>query len=155
MWAQTRFGTLRIDHAGVAAKYADPERALTRLYALETLRLTACIARELPGLYRQMQHLRAQLDPALPPGWHRFEAALVADHATLDDSLSLLDAAYEEADCPQWSDQGCLRPDAIAAARTARLDKEKARLRIKLVELREETQPAAARPIAALRRRPS
>ena len=138
LWAQTRFGTLRIDHANVAASYADPERALTRLYALETLRLTALIARELPGLHRQMQRLRRLIDPALPQDWHRFEAMLGGHDATLDDSLALLGAAYETDACPQWSDQGCLRPDAIAAARAARLDKEKARLRIKLAELLDE-----------------
>ncbi|MFO7543152.1 MAG: VWA domain-containing protein [Thiobacillus sp.] len=144
LWAQTRFGTLRIDHAGVAADYADPERALTRLYALETLRLTARIARELPGLHRELQRLRAQLDPGLPPGWRRFEAALATEQATLEDSLALLEDAYDEADCPLWSDQGSLRPEAIAAARLARLDKEKARLRIKLADLLEEhdTTPA-------------
>ena len=148
LWAQTRFGTLRIDHADVAARYADPERALTRLYALETLRLTARIARELPGLHRQMQRLRTQLDPALPPGWQAFEAALARHEATLDDSLALLEAAYAETDCPQWSDQGCLRPDAIAAARAARLDKEKARLRIKLAELLDEhrIKPSGPQP---------
>jgi len=147
LWAQTRFGSLRIDHAAVASGYADPERALARLHVLETLRLTARIARELPGLHRQMQRLRAQLDPALPPAWQRFEAALASDQATQDDSLALLGAAYDEADCPQWSDQGCLRPDAIAAARAVRLDKEKARLRIKLAELLEEH--AAAQPDSA------
>ena len=147
LWAQTRFGSLRIDHAAVASGYADPERALARLHALETLRLSARIARELPGLHRQMQRLRGQLDPALPPGWHRFEAALASDHATPDDSLALLGAAYDEADCPHWSDQGCLRPEAIAAARASRLDKEKARLRIRLAELLEEH--AAAQPDSA------
>ncbi|MGB9129900.1 MAG: VWA domain-containing protein [Thiobacillus sp.] len=147
LWAQTRFGSLRIDHAAVASGYADPERALARLHALETLRLTACIARELPGLHRQMQRLRGELDPVLPPAWQRFEAALASDQATQDDSLALLGAAYDEADCPQWSDQGCLRPDAIAAARAVRLDKEKARLRIKLAELLEEH--AAAQPDSA------
>ncbi|MBI3432017.1 MAG: VWA domain-containing protein [Hydrogenophilales bacterium] len=149
LWAQTRFGSLRIDHAGIAAGYADPERALARLYALETLRLTARIARELPGLHRQMLRLRAQLDPALPRGWQRFEAALAAEQATSDDSVALLDAAYDEAGCPQWSDQGSLRPEAIASARAARLDKEKARLRIKLAELLEEHQAAQAGPQAA------
>ncbi|PKO71267.1 MAG: nitric oxide reductase activation protein, partial [Betaproteobacteria bacterium HGW-Betaproteobacteria-17] len=149
LWAQTRYGSLRVDHAALAAGYADPERALTRLYALETLRLTARIARELPGLHREMQRLRAQLDPDLPPAWQRFEAALAAEQATVDDSLALLGAAYDEADCPQWSDQGCLRPDAIAAARAARLDKEKARLRIKLAELLEEHTAAQPDPQAA------
>ena len=149
LWAQTRFGSLRVDHATIAAGYADPERALTRLYALETLRLTARIARELPGLHRQMQRLRALLDPPLPSGWQRFEAALAAEQATIDDSLALLDAAYDEAECPQWRDQGCLRPDGIAAARDARLDKEKARLRIKLAELLEEHTAAQPDPQAA------
>lgn len=149
LWAQTRFGTLRIDHAAVAAGYADPERALGRLHALETLRLTACIARELPGLHRQMQRLRALLDPPLPSGWQRFDAALATGQATLDDSLALLDAAYDEAECPQWSDQGCLRPEAIAAARAARLDKEKARLRIKLAELLKEQRNLQPDPQAA------
>ncbi|MGK2951351.1 MAG: nitric oxide reductase activation protein NorD [Thiobacillus sp.] len=142
LWAQTRYGSLRIDHASIVASYADPERALARFYALETLRLTARIARELPGLHRQMQRLRALLDPALPPGWQRFATVLADDQATPDDSLALLDAAYDETDCPQWTDQGCLRPDAIAAARAARLGKEKARLRIKLAELLEELQAA-------------
>jgi nitric oxide reductase NorD protein len=154
LWAQTRFGTLRIDHADVAARYADPERALTRLYALETLRLTARIARELPGLHRQMQHLRTQLDPVLPLGWQAFEAALSHHEATLDNSLALLDAAYAATDCPQWSDQGCLRPDAIAAARAARLDKEKARLRIKLAELLDEHKTKQSGPLSAPDRPP-
>ena len=149
LWAQTRYGTLRADFAATAAKYADPDRALARLHALETLRLTARIARELPGLHRQMLRLRAQLDPELPPGWQRFGAELAADQATLDDSLRLLGAAYEEADCPQWSDQGCLRPEAIAAARAARLDQEKARLRIKLAELLEEHTAALSNPESA------
>ena len=148
LWAQTRFGSLRIDHATIAAGYADPERALTRLYALEILRLSAQIARELPGLHRQMQRLRGQLDPALPTSWQPYEATLSSREATMDDSLALLAAAYDEADCPQWSDQGCLRPDAIAAARSARLDIEKARLRIKLAELLDEHQANQAEALA-------
>ncbi len=144
LWAQTRFGSLRVDHAAIAADYDDPERALSRLYALETLRLTARIARELPGLHRQMLRLRTQLDPALPPAWQQIEARLATPDATLDDSLAMLGTAYDEPDCPQWSDQGCLRPEAIAAARAARLDKEKARLRIKLAELLDEHKASQA-----------
>lgn len=149
LWAQTRFGTLRIDFDQISVRYADPERALARLHALETLRLSACIARELPGLYREMQRLRALLDPELPPGWQRFETALAIKEATPDDSVAMLDAAYEEADSPVWSDQGNLRPDAVAAARAARLDKEKARLRIKLAELLADHRAAQAAPQAA------
>jgi nitric oxide reductase NorD protein len=140
LWAQTRFGTLRIDLVAAAAGYPDPERALNHLHALETLRLSAQIKRELPGLHRVMQGLRSRLDAPLSPAWQAFEAQLAASDATVDDSLALLESAYAEAGCPRFSDQGCIRPDAIAAARAARLDKEKARLRIKLAELLAEQQ---------------
>ncbi|OGU21270.1 MAG: nitric oxide reductase activation protein [Hydrogenophilales bacterium RIFOXYD1_FULL_62_11] len=142
LWAQTRFGTLRIDPVAAAASYPDPERALTHLYALEVLRLSARIARELPGLHREMQRLRSLLDAPLSPAWQTFASQLAAPDATLDDSLALLGAAYAEAGCPHFSDQGCLRPDAITAARAARLEKEKARLRIKLADMLEEHQAA-------------
>ncbi len=138
LWAQTRFGTLRIDFAEIGKRYDDPDRALARLHALETLRLSALIARELPGLHREMQRLRDALDAPLQPGWHAFAAALGAPDASESSSLVLLDAAYAFDDCPAWHDQGGLRPDAIAAARAVRLEKEKARLRIKLAELLEE-----------------
>ncbi|MFN3752336.1 MAG: nitric oxide reductase activation protein NorD [Thiobacillus sp.] len=137
-WAQTRFGTLRIDFAAIGARYDDPERALSRLHALETLRLSARIAHELPGLHREMQRLRIALDPALPDAWASLATQLATPQATVATSLDLLDAAYALDDCPQWRDQGVLRPDAVAAARAARIEKEKARLRIKLAALLEE-----------------
>ncbi len=146
LWAQTRFGTLRIDYTKAIARYDDPERALVCLYALEMLRLTAIIARELPGLHRELQRLRRHLDAALPLNWQAFESVLAAPDATPEDSLALLAAAYAVAECPVWSDQGCLRPDAIAAARAARLDKEKARLRVKLAELLDEHKAQLAKP---------
>ena len=142
LWAQTRYGTLRIDFAEIGARYADPERALARLHALETLRLSARIARDLPGLYREMQRLRARLDAPLGNDWQAFAARLGAPEASFETALDLLDAAYALEDCPHWHDQGSLRPDAVAAARAARLDKEKARLRIRLAELLEEHRAA-------------
>ena len=138
LWAQTRFGTLRADFTALTARYPDPARALARLHALETLRLTARIARELPGLHREMLRLRSQLNEQLPPRWAHFETALATRDARLEDSVALLDAAYAEPDCPRWRDQGGLNPEAVAAARIARLDKEKARLRLRLAEWLEE-----------------
>lgn len=144
LWAQTRFGTLRIDFAAIGSRYDDPDRALARLHALETLRLSARIGRELPGLYREMRRLRGLLDPELPAAWQPLATRLAETGATLETSLELLDAVYALDDCPCWHDQGVLRPDAVAAARAARLDKEKARLRIKLAELLEEHAANAA-----------
>ncbi len=146
LWAQTRFGTLRADYARIGAGYADLERALERLQALETLRLTARIARELPGLHREMLRLRALLDAPLPAAWQGFAERLAVPGASLDDSLALLDAAYAEPACPRWAGLGSLRPDAIAAARAARLEKEKARLRVRLAELLEEQAENRATP---------
>ncbi len=148
LWAQTRFGTLRVDIAAACAAYPHPDRALQQFNALETLRLTACIRRELPGLHRDMQRLMNQLGDALPEAWRPLADRLTAADARVEDSLALLDTAYHLPDFPAWCHQGELRPDAVTAARAARLDKEKARLRIKLAQLLEE-HAAGEQPLQA------
>lgn len=68
LWAQTRFGTYRADLVSSCAGFPHPDRAMHQLNALETLRLTACIKRELPGLYREMERLKTALGEVLPAG---------------------------------------------------------------------------------------
>ncbi len=138
LWAQTRYGTLRVDIQAACANYPHPDRALTQFHALETLRLTACIERELPGLHREMQRLTALLGETLPPAWETVRARLAAPQARVEDSLALLGAAYALPDFMPLCYQGELRPEAVVSARAGRLDKEKARLRIKLAQLAEE-----------------
>ena len=138
LWAQTRFGTFRADLAAACAAYPDPDRALAQLHGLETLRLTARIARELPGLHRDMLRLRGELGEAVPPGWEAFARRLAEVDAEVADSLALLDDAYRQADFTPWCYQGELKPDAVAAAFAARREKEKARLRVKLGDLLDE-----------------
>lgn len=138
LWAQTRYGTLRVDLAAACAGFAQPDHALRHLNALETLRLTARIGRELPGLHRDIRRLMDGLGEGLPEAWQPFAERLAAPDASIEDSLALLEAAYPLPDFPAWCHQGELRPDAVAAARAARLDKEKARLRIKLALLLDE-----------------
>ncbi len=140
LWAQTRFGTFRVDLLAACADFPSPEHALRQLHALETLRLTACIARELPGLHRDMEHLKRQLGEGVPMGWQRFATRLGEADADIEDSLTLLGDAYALPDFAPWCFQGELRPDAVAAAFAARQEKEKARLRVKLGELLEEHQ---------------
>ncbi|MEW6120506.1 MAG: VWA domain-containing protein [Pseudomonadota bacterium] len=140
LWAQTRFGTLRVDIAAACARYPHPDRALHQFNTLETLRLTARIACELPGLHRDIRQLMTLLGDVLPAPWQAMADRLAAPDARVEDSLMLLDAAYALPDFQAWCHQGELRPDAVANARAARLDKEKARLRIKLAELLEEQQ---------------
>ena len=139
-WAQTRFGTLRPALQAICATHADPARALRQFHGLETLRLTARLGRELPGLHREMQRLSQQLEPPIEPAWLELAAPLLTPEATVEDSLALLDAAYALPDFPARCYQGELRSDAVAAARAARLDKEKARLRVKLADLAEEAR---------------
>ena len=138
LWAQTRFGTLRVDLAAVCAGFAQPDHALHQLNALETLRLTARIGRELPGLHRDTRRLMDALGEGLPEAWQPLAERLATPEAGIEDSLALLDGAYRLPAFPAWCHQGELRPDAVTAARAARLDKEKARLRIKLAQLLEE-----------------
>ncbi|MDP2786561.1 MAG: VWA domain-containing protein [Pseudomonadota bacterium] len=145
LWAQTRFGTFRfgdtrVDLAACCAGFPDPARALSQLHALETLRLSACIARELPGLHREMERLKNALGEGLPAGWEGFAQRLGDRDASIEDSVKLLGDAYLLPDFAPWCFQGELRPDAVAAAFAARQEKEKARLRVKLAELLEEHQ---------------
>ena len=138
LWAQVRFGTLRLDLAAACARREDPERALRQLHGLETVRLTACIGRELPGLHRDMERLRMLRSEALPPGWAELTTPLTRGDARPEDSLALLDAACALPGFTPWCYQGRLDPAAVAATRAARLEKEKARLRVKLAELLDE-----------------
>lgn len=138
LWAQTRFGTLRADLTAACAAYPHPERALHQFNALETLRLTARLGRELPGLHRDIVRLKTQAGDALPAAWQTLADRVTAADARVEDSLALLDAAYRLPDFAAWCYQGELRPDAIAIARAARVEKEKARLRIRLAQMLEE-----------------
>ena len=145
LWAQTRFGTLRVDWQKLLTSSNDPQHTLTQFHALETLRLSACIARELPGLHREMQRLSQALGETLPDAWQAFATQLAAPEASVDTSLSLIDAACALPSFIPHSYQGVLRPDAITAARAGRIEKEKARLRVKLAEMLEDL-PAKAAP---------
>ena len=138
LWAQTRYGTFRIDLTAACTRYPDPARALRQLGALETLRLAARLRRELPGLWRDMEGLKAALGEALPSGWEPLAARLADPDSAVQDSLDLLDAVYRLPDFPAWCFQGELRPAAVADAFEARRETEKMRLRVKLAELAEE-----------------
>jgi nitric oxide reductase NorD protein len=136
LWAQTRFGSLRAEITPVCADYPDPARALAQFHGLETLRLTARLARELPGLHRDMQRLGSLLGDRLADGWDEMAGRL--SNAEIEDSLSLLGHAYALPDFIPFCYQGVLKPEAVTAARAARLEKEKAHLRVKLAEMLED-----------------
>jgi nitric oxide reductase NorD protein len=152
LWGQTRYGSFRADLAAACAAFAEPEQALAHLQALETIRIEACIGRELPGLHRVMQQLKAQQAEILAPEWQTLCAPLLAREATLEDSLRLLRQAYELGTPPRFCFGGELRPDMVAACMAARIEKEKILLRVKLAEehqRQEEAAPDGAEPSPA------
>jgi nitric oxide reductase NorD protein len=135
-WAQTRFGTFRADILGACEQLADPHKALAQFHTLETLRLAACIGRELPGLGREMQRLRAlAAEPPLPADWHMAALDLARATATVQDTLAwLAELHVGSVPAPRcW--QGELRPKAAAERMAARVGREKALLRVKLRQL--------------------
>lgn len=138
LWAQTRFGSFRADLPLALSAYPDSERALRLFHALETLRLEACLARELPGLHREMLQLKAIQGVVQPPGWNDHVHELSHPGASVADSLRLLPLIYSGPLPEPACYQGELRPEAIAACMTARMEREKILLRIKLGKLAQE-----------------
>lgn len=150
LWAQTRFGTFHVDLAEALTRYENAERALALFHMLETQRLEACIARELPGLHRAMLRLK-QLDgeTGSADALLRHAQRLTEARATVNDSLSCLPEIYASPLEPAvLCYQGVLRPDRVAECMAARAAKEKVLLRVKLAELQEELHPRAERAAA-------
>lgn len=139
-WAQTRFGSFRINFAEAFAAFEDHAFALKQFHGLETLRLEACLQRELPGLAREMLRLKLTLgeNDAISDAWQRFAEHLAAPSASVNDSLRLLADAYEVAPAPTVCYQGELRPEAVAECMAKRTEQEKMHLRIKLAQMVEE-----------------
>lgn len=148
MWAQTRFGTFRTDISHILHAYADIDKALKIFHVLETLRLEACISRELPGLYREMQRLKAQSGWMLPADWHSHAALLAQTDASAQDSLSALAKAYSGAAPALICYQGELHLDEVAACFASRVEKEKILLRVLLAKELERQQISTANPEA-------
>ncbi len=145
MWAQTRFGSCRVDFDAAFARFADPARALAAFQALDNLRLETCLAHELPGLWRDMQALSQRHgDTALPQDWQPFAQAFDAAPGKPESVLALLDQAYAlEPPAPRIY-HAALNPQAVAEVRSARMAREKMLLRVKLAQLAEEHRQESA-----------
>ena len=139
LWAQTRFRSFRANLFETLATYPDHQRARAQFHALETLRLEACIRRELPGLSREMRRLKAELHQEyLPQEWDPWAQELARPEATAEDSLRLLAEAYPAPIPAAVCYQGELRLEAVASTMAARMEREKTLLRVKLAQLLEE-----------------
>ena len=140
LWAQTRFGTFRIPLNQISQQQKQPEKFLKLFHALDSVRLEACIARELPGLYRDMQDIKQRLgEDGSSSAWVESTLQLSREDATVDDVLRLTIALVDRMQVPPASFyQGELRPAAVEACLQARLLKEKAALRMALRKISDE-----------------
>ncbi len=137
LWAQTRFGTWRLTLSEILEQFPDPKRAARLFHALERLRLDARIARELPGLFREMRGLAARLEETpVPSGWQGIAGELARVEATVEDSRRLLESLYDRlAPPPELCYQGELFPAEVEAVMAERLAREKELFRTVLVQL--------------------
>ena len=146
LWAQTWYGTWRLDLQGLADGLANPARVLHRYNALETLRLDACIARDLPGLHRDMRALRRELDGPDPAPWIAAHAGLQAPGATAHDSWSAALTLGEAGPAPPaCCYQGVLIPEAVTKVSSARRHRDRHTLRTGLAKLRQGLEGAGQR----------
>ncbi|WP_298134154.1 hypothetical protein [Acidiferrobacter sp.] len=130
LWAQTWFGTFPGDQPARLLTHCQslPDAAYARdlFHALETIRLDACLARELPGLYRELRALQNR--PPLPTSWGPWITRLEALHATVDDTYQALDALYGEPLPAPHPYQGMIDAQAVAAALKERMEQERVAL---------------------------
>jgi len=149
LWAQSRFGTFRVPLLQISQQQQQPEKFLKLFHALDSVRLEACIGRELPGLYRDMQDIKQRLeDHSSSTAWVELTDQLRGDNATADDVLQLTVSMIDTLSAPPAGFyQGELRPDAVQACMQARLLKEKAALRTALRKISDElAQKAPGEP---------
>ena len=92
-WAQTWFGTWNVDLNNLLKEYPDPDRALQLFHSLETLRLDACLKRELPGISREMAECRSD-DEETHPLWIEAQEILQRPDTDVHTSLHWLSQLY-------------------------------------------------------------
>ena len=139
LWAQTWYGTWHQDVSQVLVKFPQHDRALTIFYRLETLRLDACIERDLPGVARELSALRASVgSTVLPPAWQAAQAVLEQQSASVQDSYDLLASLLDENPPPAVCYQGVLLPDITQQHIVRRKQQDKKNLQRALDSLRRE-----------------
>jgi len=121
--------------------YTDTQKAHTIFHALETIRLDACLSRDLPGIHRVMVNIRQKLNGVLiPPAWSKPSQSLLDINANVETSLKLVALLVEGAVPSGLCYQGILQCDAVANVKAARLKWEKTALRKAIGKLQSELQ---------------
>lgn len=128
LWAQTWYGTWRYQIVERLIRHHDTAAVLPIFNRLESIRLDACIARDLPGLAREITHFR-HADEAtreLWQVWRERAASLGLADARAEDSLALLDAFADLPLPPLEPYHGEMFANRVREALFARIEREKA-----------------------------
>ena len=144
LWAQTWFGTWRYQVVEQMIRHHDLETVLPMFNRLECIRLDACIARELPGLARELDRYAYDGDAHLEAWRSLSEKAqgLMSPNATALDSLNLSAELIAEKLPRLKRYQGGMRPYDVREAMFARVEREKAALQEKLSQIQQEMEQA-------------
>jgi nitric oxide reductase NorD protein len=145
-WAQSWYGTWRMNVEALVKTFKDQERALSLFHKLETIRLDARIANELPGIARSMHSLNERYNTQdnvtkLSKGWLRAIEKLKEPTSTVRDTMFFLELIYKDKNAPADKlYQGCLKPHEARITIESRTQKEKQALADKLVDLQKELE---------------
>lgn len=117
LWAQTSFGTWRMDIAEFLYDHQDPDKTIALYRILETLRLDACIERVLPGIARLAQKIGRQSD-RLPHTevWNAAAQRLQQPGAHHSDSMDLVHSLWQQAVPDVAAYQGAFYPREVHRA---------------------------------------
>jgi nitric oxide reductase NorD protein len=145
-WAQTWFGTWRMNVDTLVKMYKNPDRALSLFHKLETIRLDARIKDELPGIARSMNDLNEQYGytddySKLSKNWLTAIEKLKEHNTTVQDTMFFLETVYKDEQAPvDKFYQGSMNPKEVRNAINTRMQKEKDSLTEKLSTLQQELE---------------
>ncbi len=143
-WAQTWYGTWRMNVETLVKMFKDPERALSIFHKLETIRLDARIENDLPGIARAMKILNEKQNidenlSKLSKTWIRAIEKLKEPGTTVRDTMFFLEAVYKDEHAPADKIyQGSLNPREARIKMETRVQKEKQAIADKLKHLQQE-----------------
>jgi nitric oxide reductase NorD protein len=148
LWAQTRFATFLPPQEGTGLaellrRFPDRQKTVRLFHALETVRLDACLARDLPGLHRDMTQLQNHVAPVrYPEAWEVAVHCLRQSLATVRDTYALLDELYPYDVPPPMCYQGVMFPERVDQAMLERVEREREEFRSALAEIFENLRGA-------------
>ena len=141
LWAQSYFGTWRIDIPQLLYEHQDPERATALFQALEILRLTHCLKRTLPGTIRLESSLyRSPWQPPNTPAWCAAQERLSQESARAEDSIALIDTVYRQPIPKLYPGHGIFKPSRVYKTIKTRVDDNQKHLSQMLDRLRTQLQ---------------